>query len=550
MNPQWAKEWRPLRLPACIAAGAALLPLGARCGVTLVSHDLLVFLLMVAQGVFVLSIPLLAASSYGAEFHHRTFGLLLAQPAERRRIWLEKLLVLSAVVGALGCLWLAQFGLLHWLARATGSPMWPGLDFRYPFEFSAGELLTPVLVVLAVVLSGAFWTLGARSTIGGLVFTLAGSFLPLALVVLLFQAVHWLRGPGISPQTIENLDAWIEPCFRLVLPVYSGLFLWLGWRKFARMELKDAPSASAAFEGAASGRTGLRLGHWLRCRPVGATLNLVRKEVRLQRPLLMVAGAFVVCWLPAVLLCRLLPDRGYENILWGMACIYCPLTLLLAGALSLGEEANLGVSDWQLTLPVSARRQWAVKLGVGWVVALSFGVALPLFLAWATLPRAWFKLDSLDADFVVSFSSFFCTAFLLSFWAATLLRNTIHAVLATVVSTVVMACCLPAAAWLGEHAGGLQSTLLGWCFALFHLGPEPFHHSRLLLWAPIAVVGAAVASVALVQSFRRFRCSQASRLVLVTYPLILLAVAFLGVVWCTDFFTSLAQQTQILLGGG
>ena len=42
---------------------------------------------------FLLGIPLLATISYGSEFQHRTFSLLLSQPVSRGRIWRLKLLV-------------------------------------------------------------------------------------------------------------------------------------------------------------------------------------------------------------------------------------------------------------------------------------------------------------------------------------------------------------------------------------------------------------------------------------------------------------------------
>ena len=123
MNPRLVKEWSPLRLPTYVAVGAALMPLLVKVSSSALSHEVAWFLVSSAVFAFTLSIPLLAATSFGIEFHHRTFGLLLAQPAERFRLWPEKVWVLSGLVAALTVLWLAQFGVLRWLA-----PGQPGVD--------------------------------------------------------------------------------------------------------------------------------------------------------------------------------------------------------------------------------------------------------------------------------------------------------------------------------------------------------------------------------------------------------------------------------------
>src|SRR5262245_66485199 len=47
---------------------------------------------------------------------------------------------------------------------------------------------------------------------------------------------------------------------------------------------------------------------------------------------------------------------------FSMILIHGGLTAVLAGALSLGEERTLGLHAWNMTQPVSVRRQWAIKL--------------------------------------------------------------------------------------------------------------------------------------------------------------------------------------------
>ena len=55
--------------------------------------------------------------------------------------------------------------------------------------------------------------------------------------------------------------------------------------------------------------------------------------------------------------------------------------LLLAGSLASAEERQLGTLEWHALLPMSARTQWMVKVGVTVGVACALGMALPTALA-------------------------------------------------------------------------------------------------------------------------------------------------------------------------
>ena len=64
-----------------------------------------------------------------------------------------------------------------------------------------------------------------------------------------------------------------------------------------------------------------------------------------------------------------------------LTAIQITLTVVLTGCVALGEEKSLGLAAWHLTLPVSTRRQWLVKLAVSAGVLLVMGFVLPLLLA-------------------------------------------------------------------------------------------------------------------------------------------------------------------------
>ncbi|HEY6168189.1 MAG TPA: hypothetical protein VI454_09130, partial [Verrucomicrobiae bacterium] len=78
--------------------------------------------------------------------------------------------------------------------------------------------------------------------------------------------------------------------------IYSAVFLWLGWRSFARLELRDVVFGQGGAASNSAGRKRWWL-EWLRCRPVGGLLNLIRKELRLQKAVFVLAVIFTVCWL-------------------------------------------------------------------------------------------------------------------------------------------------------------------------------------------------------------------------------------------------------------
>src|SRR5438552_3653034 len=157
------KEARSLFWPWCavIIAGAlrlveqsdsALLRGGALQGI----HPLVEAISFLG---FFVGIPLLATLSLGNEFHHRTLQLLLSQPVSRMEIWSEKLIV--TIVAVLAAALVFRYG------QQSTFPQDPEL-------WVVGGAL-----IIAMISSATFWTLVARSTMGGLALNAVSCSIPL-----------------------------------------------------------------------------------------------------------------------------------------------------------------------------------------------------------------------------------------------------------------------------------------------------------------------------------------------------------------------------------
>src|SRR5947208_1628092 len=170
------KEARSLFWPWCavIIAGAlrlveqsdsALLRGGALQGI----HPLVEAISFLG---FFVGIPLLATLSLGNEFHYRTLQLLLSQPVSRMEIWSEKLIV--TIVAVLAAALVFRYG------QQSTFPQDPEL-------WVVGGAL-----IIAMISSATFWTLVARSTMGGLALNAVSCSIPL---------VWHLRRAGIGTRS-------------------------------------------------------------------------------------------------------------------------------------------------------------------------------------------------------------------------------------------------------------------------------------------------------------------------------------------------------------
>jgi hypothetical protein len=383
------KETRPIIAAWCLVTIAATTPS---------------FLLYKAG--FWIGLPLLATLAFGYEFQQRTLLLLLSQPMERMRIWNTKWIVASVAVISSAAL----YGIQQWSYLRLNSALF---------------LICGAWLILAIS-SSAFWTLVAKSTIGGLALTILNAAIVGAVAMLLNAVVE-----GAS------WDTGFRIRLSIILPValgYSAFMIWLGRRKFARFEatgtfagddvLVSHPRLTRPFLG------------WLRCRPSGAVRNLLRKEIRVLWPVWLFTIVCVVLLaflsgLQVVLGASTQSSINIPNVAVAVVALYGFLVLLLGGSVALGEEKALGARSWQLTLPISSTVQWLVK-----VLVVFLGTFIGLLVV-VNSGRWVLGKPFVDALSGIGQSDWvgllqFATLSIAAFWTASAVNGTVRAILWTI----------------------------------------------------------------------------------------------------------------------
>jgi hypothetical protein len=386
----------------------------------------------------------------------------------------------------------------------------------------ADDLGADLLLLAAFLLSSAgvsgYLTLAARSTVGGMAFTAAVQF----GAVLVLEFVFYRQPFSSDPRRALHLF--------LASVLFAVIGLVLGWRRFARLELRENLFTDGVSLSTPPEPVNRRAG-WLACRPGQQTLNLLRKELRLVWPLFVIAAAYTACWLVFMALIRYRPQDGLGNLLLLATCFYVPLLGLLAGCISLGEEKALGLAAAQLTLPVPVRRQWLAKLGVGLGAFCILGLGLPRLLhntTFALLELEGTPLRGMEPGMWSALTALSAILFVMGFWAATAEANTVRAALTGVLG----AAGIVGSAFLG---GALAQYLGGVIFYPLGFAPtvvQAFVLDPVFRPASVAVFSAALALVALRQSLSHFQREQLRRAAFARSLVVLgLCAAALTFVW-------------------
>jgi hypothetical protein len=375
------KETHPLLWPWCAVALAGVVPL-----VYPMDWTLLLYLI----GFFV--VPVMATLSLGNEFQHRTFSLLLSQPVGRMEIWGEKLgVTMVAIVSAVLVFSLAL--------RATSfRPDWKVWAF-------AGAW------IVAITASATFWTLFTRSTVGGVALNIGvQSFISFTIPWTTLADRLRARGYLLPGSHL------VASAVTIVFLCYAGGMLWLGGRKLARFQATGGMGSDDLLMAGPDVLPGALAG-WLRCRPTGAVLNLIRKELRLLRPVWLISLLAAVGW-ACLTLFGLLHERGFSrNFETAVAIVGVISTLLiaiLAGSLSVGEERTSGTHAWQLTLPVPSLLQWLIKLLVALFAGIVGAGLLPMLIAGRLFESSHILVDVhlgvrwLLVVLLLTFAAFWC----------------------------------------------------------------------------------------------------------------------------------------------
>ena len=483
------KEFRTLAFPAGLILFAVLAGAWAATG----DGGILGYRNLLFRGAllaFFLGTPLLAALPFGAEFQHKTIVLLLSQPASRTRIWFEKWIAAVIVVAVLGGIELTFLAL-----RAPGEVV----------------VLAALWFIVLVACSAPLWTLLARSTIGGLTFTMSAMMMvELGANYVLYR----MTGTELDQDVFGR-----APFLDLVRILYAAATLAAGWMAFLRFQ---AVATGLGAVSAGQSHTGWAV---LRARRSGAIANLVRKELMLQRPAFLVAALFGIGWIVCVALvaARMMPPRFADVLPAMLFAGHIPLVIVLAGTVPVGEETSLGLRDWHLTLPISARVQWAIKLLVAVAVVVLLAFVLPGLFSYAAGRVTDGEIRGVEVFRSPTFQLLVIGAVLLAFWSSTIFGDTLKASLATGAAVLGVGVC----AALGSRiADWIPLRQTWWYTLLIHYEWPP--NTLAMEWMFQTLTGLAfftMAAVGLPQSYAAFRRVRVGRRAAVRSCALLFVVA-------------------------
>jgi hypothetical protein len=391
MNIRLLKEFRILRLPLAATILLTVVP-------PLIWGSDAIPWMAYAFGAGCL---IMAALSFGVEFQNRTLGLLLTAPVSREKIWGEKMLVLGA---CLACALVA--GLL------TVWVMIPVADFRqFPW-------LAVCALPFAAFCTAPLHVLFYRNTLVGILGSAALPVLPLGLVA--------------------GIGAWLFPERSVEVPVritavlYCLLGVWCGFEKFKTLQILDAHTQEIALPA--------KLEDFFE-RPIrrlsaawtGPFASLVKKELRLQKINFLLAPVFLLIAVVATALHPFKPEVG-EGIMLADVLLYVVLIPIISPAVAFAEERTWGMAQWHLSLPPSARRQWAAKLLVILFINLVLGILLPIAVFPLSqklmgFPYSFGHLEDLANP---GFAMIYSLVTVVSFFAASISPNTLRAMISSI----------------------------------------------------------------------------------------------------------------------
>jgi len=326
-------------------------------------------LVIVPFGLCPALVVMMAVAAFGREMVSGTFANLLVQPMSRASVWRTKTLVLAGAMALVFVAWWLSFLLFE---RNTLVKHVEPQDLR--------ALTLGTLLFVVAVFSGGLWTvLVFRQVAAAFWFTL---LVPAALAMIAaYSSERFLSA------------AFIEAALIAVVSIYSVAgFLWAR-RLFLRAQDVQWTGGELALPGwlklpRGSARTRAFQGR----RPLRA---LLAKEFQLHQSQYVIAGVLALLHLALIVARKsgggFKPSSAFEFVAWQFWALW-PVMALLVGCAAVAEERKLGTLEAQLCLPVRRRSQFVIKLGVGLLLAIFFGVVAPvLFEGGRILPD--FKSD-------------------------------------------------------------------------------------------------------------------------------------------------------------
>lgn len=313
--------------------------------------------------LFLLALAVSSVSSavFGKDLSLGMLSFSLAQIDSRAQLWKEKLLTGSTLISLL--LLLALGSLLPLTSNDWSLRILSDQSLESPLVLIG----LGVIVTLASLAGGIFFSLLLRSYIGAFWLALLTPLTLCSLVLVL------------DLMTSTSLEASLYGTVSSALNLgYSVCLLFMAKKKFLNWE--DLGSHGAEIwltkerdsSNATNGRT-------RQYRPI---IALCQKELSLQQLNFVVAACLMLLYVVCVLFYDVQTSRPSEAGLLAyfsraVLLVFLPLAI---GATSMAEERRLGVEQWLISLPVSGRMQWLLKVGTTYATLVGIAMLCPLLL--------------------------------------------------------------------------------------------------------------------------------------------------------------------------
>jgi len=397
---------------------------------------------------FFLGLIILTVDAFGREFSLGTFQSLMSQPIERQKIWRTKITLLMLAVGLITLAYFASCGLrVHQAILASDSP-WRFNSSVIRSDFHNAMLASAALLLVA--LTGGLWTsLLLRQTASAFWVTF---LLPVTMMLLLALCL-----PNRLVDQLDKHEHLLFGLLYLLAVLYSLGSFWLAYRLFHRAQDVGWSGGVISFS---------RWRYFERGGPAGVSRRvyrpwaaLLKKELQLHSVSLLCAGGLLAVHLGVfsvrALYGRFHPESMvylFTNGFW----VFWLVVPAIMGCTAVAEERKLGVVDGQFCLPVSRRRQFAVKFLPALILGTFLGGVVPLFLEIVAghlgTTNEFFKPDAHSSNrFVAGYDLFLASVVALAmglFWlgilASTLTKSFLQALSSTIAGGVLL---LALASW-------------------------------------------------------------------------------------------------------
>jgi ABC-type transport system involved in multi-copper enzyme maturation permease subunit len=375
--------WLPT--PLVLKEGRALAPIWLGAVVTIVAATA-AGMLPAALLTFIAGSAALGVFSIGHEYAHRTLTTFLAQPLNRSRLLLSKVIVLAPLLALLSLVTAAVVLQADGIERVFGAARIGALAPQPIDEalISGWQVAIVVLTPLLGLCVAPWMTMLCRNVTAGWVFTLS------------IPAVLWIAGQIARAASVNfdfvDLEVGNPFGYAPALTLWAvGMFTAIvvaavhGRRLFVGLEALDTPrdlmpAVVRRLRRPAAPR--VRSPHHA-ARRRGPAFQAVKKEVRLYDLTFVLAALYVIGWVALWVAGAgaYLADDVFE----GFAAMYGLFVALLVGAISIAEERALGTADTQRIQPWAFWKRSLAKFTTAGIISLLLGLAVPIGLE-AMLP--------------------------------------------------------------------------------------------------------------------------------------------------------------------